>query len=160
MSCVILLFKGIQHFHLFIVSILLDYKSRGFIYKWLLKSISSVKILLDVPITRDVRLSNSSPRDNDNPSSYIWNWIPLYTSKKQGHSHVNFRGYDQIFVAIRSRSHEMLRNAKRTYTSVAKTAHVKIRSKIPRIATKLFVATLLRFETKHVWQCATVWHGW
>ena len=36
-------------------------------------SISSVNIVIDVPLTRDVGFSNSPARDNDTTGSYIWN---------------------------------------------------------------------------------------
>ncbi|KAF3493042.1 hypothetical protein DY000_02055154 [Brassica cretica] len=42
----------------------------------------------------------------------------------------------------------MLRNVKRTYTSVAKRARIKNRSKVPRFATKVFVATLATISTE------------
>ena len=59
-------------------------------YKWLFKSISSVNILMDVPHTRDVRFSNSPPRDDNTAFLPISKWISI---KNQQHNQLKVMSY-------------------------------------------------------------------
>ena len=59
-------------------------------YKWLLKSIFSMNILLDVPLTRDVRFSNSPPRDDNTTFLSILNRI---STENQQHTQLKVMCY-------------------------------------------------------------------